>query len=199
MGKTTHGLYGHPLYPIWQSMKQRCLNANHPAFYRYGGRGITVCDSWKASFTLFLSDMGPRPDGYTLERENNELGYSPDNCVWADRLAQAKNRRAVGYYLSIKDRRALHAKQCTSLAAARDQAYRIPAKPCKQCGTPFIHHGGYQEQQFCSMSCYAASRVLPVIDRQCENCGNKFTPRRASSKTRYCCISCGALHRARMK
>lgn len=82
-------------YDIWRSMKQRCFDKNHQAYYRYGGRGITVCDRWIGpyGFEHFYEDMGDKPDGKTLDREDNSKGYSPDNCRWATIWEQAKNTR----------------------------------------------------------------------------------------------------------
>lgn len=84
---------GTPTYASWASMKQRCLNPNNPNYNHYGERGITVCESWKNGFVNFLNDMGVRPDGLSLDRINNDKGYSPDNCRWADKTLQALNRR----------------------------------------------------------------------------------------------------------
>ncbi len=78
-------------------MKQRCLNPKHPKFHRYGGRGITVCARWVVSFESFLADMGERPtpaSDYSIERKNNDGNYEPDNCVWATRKTQQRNRSA---------------------------------------------------------------------------------------------------------
>ena len=95
----------HPVYMIHANMIQRCMNPNHPSYKDYGARGITVCDRWlgKQGFANFLADMGERPEGvglggkslYTLERKDNNLGYSPDNCIWATRKVQASNKRAT--------------------------------------------------------------------------------------------------------
>jgi len=87
-----HGMDGTPIYRTWATMLSRCTNPNATGYARYGGRGIVVCDSWK-TFENFHTDMGDRPDGHTLERRENNQGYSKDNCMWATRKAQARNRR----------------------------------------------------------------------------------------------------------
>lgn len=71
---------------------QRCTNPKHKRFHRYGGRGIVVCENWRASFRLFLKDMGPCPPGYSLERKNNDGNYEPGNCVWIPSKNQWRNR-----------------------------------------------------------------------------------------------------------
>jgi hypothetical protein len=73
-------------------MKKRCFDPNTPGFRYYGGRGITVCDRWRDSFETFLEDMGERPEGMSIDRIENDLGYSPGNCRWATATEQNINR-----------------------------------------------------------------------------------------------------------
>lgn len=89
-----HGLIHHPIYSIWGGIKGRCHNPNDKDYYRYGERGITVCERWRDSFEAFFADMAPtyRP-GLTLDRKNNSAGYSPDNCHWTTPRQQARNTR----------------------------------------------------------------------------------------------------------
>jgi hypothetical protein len=92
----THGGSSTVEYRTWQSMLNRCYNKNVEHYESYGGRGIAVCDEWRNSFSAFLSDMGIRPSpNHSIERKNNDLGYSPDNCYWATKTEQQRNRRNV--------------------------------------------------------------------------------------------------------
>lgn len=91
---TTHGKSRSIEHRTWQRIIQRCHNPKERSYYRYGGRGITVCDRWRESFDAFLADMGERPkDKQTVERKDNSKGYSPDNCCWATYAEQNRNRR----------------------------------------------------------------------------------------------------------
>lgn len=79
-------------YCAWRAMRQRCRNPNHSASEHYRGRGISIDPSWDV-FDVFAADMGPRPEGMSLDRIDNDRGYSRDNCRWATWKEQERNRR----------------------------------------------------------------------------------------------------------
>jgi hypothetical protein len=82
-----------PTYSSWRAMLRRCADPKHRSFKKYGGRGIKVCDAWRNSFEAFLAHMGERPPGTSIDRIDNDLGYSKGNCRWATRAAQTRHRR----------------------------------------------------------------------------------------------------------
>ena len=88
--------YANRTYGIWQAMRDRCSNPNRKDYHRYGGRGISVCARWQ-SFEVFLADMGEAPTNLTLDRKDNDKGYSPENCAWATRNQQSYNSTRVVY------------------------------------------------------------------------------------------------------
>lgn len=98
----THGNYSHPLYACWWSMKQRCYSQNSMSYRYYGGRGIKVCDRWLNSFESFISDMGPRPKGYEIDRIDSYGDYEPGNCRWVTQKINSINKRHPNKRLIFK-------------------------------------------------------------------------------------------------
>lgn len=96
-----HGKTSTPTYAAWEAMNRRCHNKSHPAWHRYGGRGINIC-SRRKSFSNFLSDMGEKPAGLTLERLDRNGNYEPSNCVWASQLVQSNNT-SRNVYITYED------------------------------------------------------------------------------------------------
>lgn len=90
---TTHGMSDSIEQYTWKNMITRCTNKKSSSYKDYGARGITVCPEWRASFAVFYKDMGNKPFGLTIERVDNDKGYSKDNCIWATHTAQNLNKR----------------------------------------------------------------------------------------------------------
>lgn len=92
--RRTHGGYGSRLYSIWRGMVQRCTVPTFSQYHNYGGRGIGVCDAWLdfAQFKAWAEQAGYEAP-LTLERDDNDGPYTPDNCQWIPLAVQAKNRR----------------------------------------------------------------------------------------------------------
>lgn len=123
----THGKTGTATFRVWTAMLSRCSNPNNDSYPRYGARGIKVCERW-ASFENFLEDMGKRPEGLSIERENNDGNYEPGNCKWATATEQSNNRGSFnvrieheGKLLTVKEYAA-----ATGMPVAR--VYRHKAK-----------------------------------------------------------------------
>jgi len=91
---TKHGGSKTKLYGVWEGMKQRCFNPKDKNYHNYGGRGITVCESWSEDFGKFRDYMESLPkDGHTVDRINNDGNYEPGNVRWATVSMQNSNRR----------------------------------------------------------------------------------------------------------
>ncbi len=88
-----------PVYGTWQGMKGRCLNPTDRQYRNYGGRGISVHSDWRDDFPAFRdwveANLGKRPEGYSLDRIDNDGNYEPGNLRWASARTQAGNRRTI--------------------------------------------------------------------------------------------------------
>jgi hypothetical protein len=149
----------HPLLRVYAGMRARCENPKHMHFGRYGGRGISVCDRWRRSFADFVADMGPRPDGHTLDRVNNDGNYEPDNCRWATRKQQSNNRD------SARGERSGNSKLTESTVLAIRAA---------------VSAGGFTQQQIASRFGISRASIYYVVRRL----SWKHVPLASSSATR---------------
>lgn len=123
--RTKHGYWkggvSAPEYSAWCMARTRCHNPNNHAYPRYGARGLTMCDRWRfgengrSGFECFIADMGNRPSRkHSLDRVDNNKGYSPDNCRWATREEQMRNTRQR--HLVTFEGRAMTAADAADLA-----------------------------------------------------------------------------------
>lgn len=104
---TTHGMSGTPVFECWRGMIKRCTNPNASNYHNYGGRGITVDPRWLV-FENFYEDMGDPPPNTTLDRENNNQGYSKENCRWATWSQQMSNRRPFTRTVTETEQSSVH-------------------------------------------------------------------------------------------
>lgn len=108
-----------PEYRSWKAMLERIRNPNSPNYHLYGGRGITVCQRWlgESGFSNFLADMGPRPNGKSIDRIDVDGNYEPDNCRWATLKEQRRNQR---------NSPELEAKRIAALGRGREHMWADP-------------------------------------------------------------------------
>lgn len=112
-------------------MVQRCTNPKSKQYKDYGGRGITVCNAWR-DYKNFAADMGPRPHNLSLDRIDNDKGYSPENCRWATRLEQNNNKRNCIYIVADRGKRMSLKQYCEK----NGLNYRAIAKRISQRNWP---------------------------------------------------------------
>lgn len=152
-------------YYAWRNMRRRCKNPKDAAWHNYGGRGISVCERWMHDYDAFFEDMGPCPDGLTLDRINSNLDYSPENCRWADWETQLNNRRC-NVWLEHDGKNmtlgqwAKHLGIGTDTLHRRLNVYKMPPEKALQPGSlaPTWKHGtrtGYERGCRC-VECKAA-------------------------------------------
>lgn len=121
---TKHGQVGSRLYRIWAGMKYRCFNPNSYEYYRYGGRGITVCQDWAndfMNFYIWAMNNGYKED-LTLDRINNNGNYCPENCKWSTIKEQANNRR-TNHIVEIDGVRKTMLEWCKEYGVCRSTVY----------------------------------------------------------------------------
>lgn len=91
-----HGFHKHRFYYTYMGMMKRCYSQNHVGYHNYGKRGITVCEEWRDNIATFLrwcEEQEPIPENYTLDRQDNNQGYSPENCKFSSKSEQQRNSR----------------------------------------------------------------------------------------------------------
>ncbi len=178
--KITHGLRHSGTYESWVGMRARCGRANHRDYYLYGARGVTVCERWLESFQNFLTDMGERPAGMSIDRIENDGNYEPGNCRWATPKQQAANRHkrrplAVCELCGGSERPHLYRPNplspervtiCVPCHAGIDLRDGVSRKTrcCLVCGAEFVDYSRSRPQT-CSTLCRAESGRQSAIKR----------------------------------
>ena len=172
---------GHPLYRTWEGMIRRCENPAASGYEYYGGQGVEVCPEWHDArvFIAWIdANLGPRPDGMTLDRYPDKDGpYAPGNVRWATHSEQMLNRRSF--------------KGPGPTSLWENRAFRTEV--CEWCGNEYETRALADNTRFCSKKCLSAERRASGADdveRTCHQCGSTFTCNRYDG-TRHCSRSCG--------
>ena len=140
--RITHGRSNSRFYKTWYGMLQRCTNTMIQDYKDYGARGITVCEEWLdvSNFVAWCELTYPNIEGLSLDRLDNDKGYSPENCTWSDKTAQAINQRMkksntsgyVGVIWHIRDKRWVVSirisKKLINLGSFKDKIEAVPAR-----------------------------------------------------------------------
>lgn len=190
-----------PEYRAWADMRTRCSNPDNPFYADYGGRGITVCPAWD-DFRVFLVDMGIRPPDKTLERKDVNAGYSPENCKWATRKEQMRNRRCIKHYEFAGRKQTLPdwadelgmpafvLRSRIGYGWANDDVFGRPHMPKRGVTAA-------ERQQQKSAGCYIARRVRAghlVRPAACPTCGCDKTKIQAHHYMGYAKENWGTIH-----
>jgi hypothetical protein len=141
----THHMSKTAEYNTWVAIKKRCYSQTDTGYDNYGGRGITVCSEWRDDFDAFYRDMGPRPEGTSIDRIDNDKGYSKENCRWATREMQNTNKRSNRHITALGETRLLKewaehtrinrttlAYRLSQLRWSPDRAMSTPARTTKR-------------------------------------------------------------------
>lgn len=166
-------------YVCWRNMKERCLNPKNDSFCDYGGRGITICQTWKLSFIQFLLDMGECPEDMTIERIDVNGNYEKGNCCWIDRAAQARNKR--------DNRRILYNGKLVLQTELSEQLFGNRHLISQRIGR------GWSEQKAVSALQMVGENHPNSTKTHCKN-GHEFTPENTYiySENKRCCKTCKA-------
>ncbi len=162
-----------PTYFVWRNMRRRVSNPKDASYKHYGERGITVCPQWMASYDQFVADMGECPEGLSLDRTDNDLGYSPENCRWVTMKEQLNNQRR-NRKLTLEGKTQNLAQWADELGLATDTLHhrllRMPSERALTSGSlrPAWRHGtraGYEAHSCRCESCTASNTARHQVQR----------------------------------
>ena len=145
----THGMTNTREHTSWAAMRYRCNNPNNPDYWRYGGRGITVCRRWSENFENFFTDMGKRPLNCSLDRIDNNGDYSKENCRWATPLEQNRNTSVVRLYELNGERRCVadfSSIYGINISTIKNRMRRLGWTIQKALLTPLDNRGSYERK-----------------------------------------------------